>query len=210
METNRSIFQAVWPHLRPVSQRRIRMVCKSLHEWSQDWERNVPDLNELKNHNNWKTWFEEAKLSMVISSMYRWAWLDGCVSLVVIFVKIGGVVMLKIISTQYEISNHPDYSHASIEVLPDRWMPGRTIGGKKVSKLPVNRYSAIYKQYRDIVTSCDNIGIKLQFFPYCECIDNRYQKEVFWRKARYYKGNRLIIKEMYVCKDCAEINKDLN
>jgi hypothetical protein len=196
------------------------MVCKSLHEWSKDWKRNIPNLKELENPKNWDEWVKESNLKKgrvfyyikeQRCTVYRWAWLYDNVSSSVLFLLLGDVFIPKMITVQYEISSSKNYSAASIEDIDFN----HQITGKRPGNLPANIYSDIYKEMRKIVAgwiSCQKNRLKI--FPYCSCISftgGDYPTQAFLRKVRYYDGSRgTKIKELYVCDRCSKANEDLN
>lgn len=190
MQNNRPVYQVIWGYLRPVSQRRIRMTCRNLHNWSECWPRKIPDVTELLNVNNWSEWVSESNPRSIQHDWggihYRWAWIDKRVSVRVIFCKVISLEMteaeaylLKSIRIQYQPPQNPDHSYTQIATQRVRGdyrvgVSGRF--GKKPANLPLNYSSHIYKKIGSTLAKWNgNKKIRRKLFPYCVDIFHRGQ-----------------------------------
>ena len=207
MDTNRALFQVIWPYLRPVSQRKVRMTCSNWHNWGKDWPVTIPDLTELLDRNNWQEWYNETfepTYDGYINVFACWKWLHKCVSVVVRFYNQGDAILLIDIKVQYEISRHRDFSHTSI----NPWENTLIRKGKKVKNLPQDQYSAIYKKYRDQLNFWNNQKWRIKLFPYCSCL---FRKSAIPGKVtlgceKIYNRAKTCIRQIYMCKVCAHNN----
>ena len=75
---NKGVLEPLWKHLRPVSQRRLRMTCSKIRNMTKDWKDNVPDIKELSDKNKVKEWFLESRKNLntpvcVNERLWRWS-----------------------------------------------------------------------------------------------------------------------------------------
>jgi hypothetical protein len=218
--------------VRPLTQKKLKQVCKKFKEWGDKFGFTLPNLQELENPINWSTWIAESKVlertianNVLNDSLRVWRWLNGNVSVVVYFEYLDPNWLLKTIKARYYDKENPDHHSFNQVGVPiihkgigSFCMPywETKSGGRKSSQLihmVVNnkqKYdSAVnYRELSMYLTSVrGNQKIKRKMFPYCRCISNPRPKVGNFPIKSYLKtstGDMI----SFQCNKCvAEINQ---
>lgn len=230
----RDIFQVIWRIVRPLTQKKLKQVCKKFKEWGDKFGFTLPNLEELENPINWSTWIAESKVlertiaNNVLNDNHRvWRWLNGNVSIVVYFEYLDPNWLLKTIKTRYydkENPNHHSFNQVGVQIcrmgvrsfcMPYWARSGGRKSGQLIRILEKNKQkydSAVnYRELSTYLTSVrGNKKITTKMFPYCRCIcDPRPKVGNFPIKSYLIigTGNRI----SFQCNKCvAEINQPID
>lgn len=190
LQNNRSVFQALWPHLTPVSQTQIRLTCKNLYRWSEDWNFYEPQIWKLLNCKNWPEWLSESIIVSKSKKFFLWKWKYQNVEIDVLFRKYEDYILLMEIKLVYQTRQHNDYSFLQISVIDSY-----TNHKKKNRNLPNDKNTNLFKKYRKMLNTWKGSYPKMdKLFPYCRHlktpryrVNNKYSKiyEDSWKKKYY-------------------------
>jgi hypothetical protein len=216
---NRDIFQLIWQIVRPLTQKKLKQVCKKFKEWGDKFGLTLPNLQELENPINWDMWIEESKINVFNSKIRVWSWLTGNVSVCVYFEYLDPNWLLKMIKARYYDKENSDH-HSFIQIgLPVsrmeigmmRLLVWKTkSGGRKSSHLvrivEKKESAKIYKKFAEYLANIrSNQKIQNKMFPYCRCICNPRPKD-----GNYPNKSYLIMANSFQCNKCIEVSQPID
>lgn len=215
MNEDRSLFQAIWSYLTPVSQMRIRMTCKNLYVWSKGWTPNIPNLEELLNVDNWFEWSLESgrylsagpQLGGTLYPNHKFfRWSSGCVMLEVVFITRGEMAFLRVINLHFDMNQGPLEPNLSSFVSIHADSDASENRGLHPRRLPEGIDKKIFSQLRKtLVLWKGSKKIRRKLFPYCShCFGrNPFPEKLTWKKAKWHsEKNR--IRTIFACDKCLE------
>ncbi len=204
---DRSILQAIWPHLRPISQTRIAMTCKTFNQWTNSWPKKVPQLQELLNQQTLKDYKVESVQSRKRPD-FMWKWSDQSVSVCIVFHQIEmrsdlgvpteePVLLLIGVKITYGSPKDASYSYVTLGKLIYHIYSLGERHGKKLRKLPKNASSLLYGKFYTILNKWKGSReYQRILFPYCLHITNpscpKYPMYVYWDQKE----------KCYLCNNC--------
>ena len=200
LQNNISVFQALWPHLTPVSQTQIRLTCKNLYHWSEDWNFEEPKIWKLLNSKNWPEWLSESSIVSKSKDIFLGHWTYQKVQINVLFRKYEDMVLLLEIKLVYQTRQHNDYSFIQISVI-DSYNNHK----KKNRNLPNDKNTNMFKKYRKMLNTWKGSYPKMdKLFPYCHHFKSpRYRVNNTYSKI--YENNHVNKFHKYYCDICNDI-----